>query len=155
MNEAPAYAGFWVRTVAMLIDTLLLMLLIGPVMLTVYSPEQLAALQHAGFGGGLVGVLFNYLVPGIVFVVFWVYKSATPGKILLKLEIVDAGTGGKPSNGQFIGRYLAYYVSAIPLMLGFAWIALDRRKQGFHDKLAGTLVVRRSGDREASFGVER
>lgn len=50
--------------------------------------------------------------------------------------------GGKPSTGQLIGRYLAYYVSILPLMIGIIWVAFDSRKQGFHDKLARTLVVR-------------
>jgi uncharacterized RDD family membrane protein YckC len=57
-------------------------------------------------------------------------------------RIVDAKTGGKPSTGQLIGRYLAYYVSIFPLMLGLIWVGIDARKQGWHDKLAGTLVVR-------------
>jgi uncharacterized RDD family membrane protein YckC len=55
---------------------------------------------------------------------------------------VDEKTGGKPSTGQLIGRYLGYYVSILPLMLGIIWVGIDKRKQGFHDKLAGTLVVR-------------
>jgi uncharacterized RDD family membrane protein YckC len=44
--------------------------------------------------------------------------------------------------GQSVGRYFAYLVSIIPLCLGFAWIAFDARKQGWHDKLAGSVVVR-------------
>jgi uncharacterized RDD family membrane protein YckC len=77
-------------------------------------------------------------------IIFWIVKSATPGKILLELSIVDAETGGKPSNGQLIGRYFAYYISVLPLMLGFIWVGFDKRKQGWHDKLAGTVVVRQS-----------
>jgi uncharacterized RDD family membrane protein YckC len=57
-------------------------------------------------------------------------------------RIVDARTGGRPSTGQLIGRYFAYYVSILPLMLGFIWVAFDARKQGWHDKLANTVVVR-------------
>jgi uncharacterized RDD family membrane protein YckC len=59
--------------------------------------------------------------------------------------IVDARTGGKPSTRQFIIRYLGYYVSMIPLMLGILWVGFDARKQGWHDKMAGTVVVRRKG----------
>jgi uncharacterized RDD family membrane protein YckC len=57
-------------------------------------------------------------------------------------RIVDAETGGKPSTRQLIVRYLGYYVSMLPLMAGIVWVALDPRKQGWHDKLAGTVVVR-------------
>jgi uncharacterized RDD family membrane protein YckC len=57
-------------------------------------------------------------------------------------KVVDAKTLGKPSNGQFIGRYLCYYVSSLLLGLGFIWVGFDSRKQGWHDKLAGTVVIR-------------
>ena len=74
-------------------------------------------------------------------ILFWVARSATPGKMLIRARIVDAATGGKPSIGQLIGRYLGYYVSMLPMFLGFVWIAFDQRKQGWHDKLARTVVV--------------
>ena len=51
-----------------------------------------------------------------------------------------AATGGPLSVGQSIGRYFGYYVSTIPLLLGLIWVAFDSRKQGWHDKLAGTVV---------------
>ena len=75
-------------------------------------------------------------------VLFWVYRQATPGKIAISARIVDAETGAKPSTRQLVGRYFGYYVSIIPLMLGILWVAFDPRKQGWHDKLAGTVVVR-------------
>ena len=59
-----------------------------------------------------------------------------------KLTIVDADTGGKPSNGQFIIRYIGYYLAILPLFLGIIWVGIDKRKQGLHDKLAGTVVLR-------------
>ncbi len=62
--------------------------------------------------------------------------------MLVSAKIVDAKTGQPASTGQLIGRYFAYIVSTLPLMLGFIWIAFDPRKQGWHDKLAGTIVVR-------------
>jgi uncharacterized RDD family membrane protein YckC len=70
------------------------------------------------------------------------YRQATPGKMAIGAKIVDAKTLGKPSTGQLIGRYFAYYLSSIVLLLGFIWVGFDARKQGWHDKLAGTLVVR-------------
>lgn len=58
--------------------------------------------------------------------------------------IVDAATGMPASPGQLIGRYFAYFIAIIPLCLGMIWVAFDRRKQGWHDKLAGTVVVRQA-----------
>jgi len=55
---------------------------------------------------------------------------------------VDAETGAKPSRRQLVIRYLGYYVASIPLLAGLAWVAFDPRKQGWHDKLARTVVVR-------------
>ena len=75
-------------------------------------------------------------------IVFWIYRSATPGKMILGIKIVDMKTGNPPSPSQSITRYLGYYVSMIPLMLGIIWVAFDEKKQGWHDKLAGTVVVK-------------
>jgi uncharacterized RDD family membrane protein YckC len=130
------YAGFWLRVVASLIDSLLMLMVLTPILFIFFG--------NAFWMSGLVGMggfVVNYLLPALVVILFWVYKSATPGKMLLKLRIVDAATGGKPTSGQLIGRYAAYYVSMLPLLLGFFWVAFDRRKQGWHDKLAGTLVI--------------
>ena len=86
-------------------------------------------------------VFFNYVLPAIYSVGFWILKSATIGKMLVKVKIVDAKTGKPASPLQCIVRYLGYIVSALPLGLGFIWIAFDKRKQGWHDKIARTLVV--------------
>ena len=133
------YAGFWIRAGASLIDTVLIALIILPALTAIYGLQYWYsdAMIH-----GTWDVLFNYLLPVVMVILFWIYKSATPGEMLTKLIIVDAQTGQKPSAGQFIGRYLGYYVSLLPLFLGFIWIAVDKRKQGWHDKLAGTVVIK-------------
>lgn len=142
------YAGFWVRTGAALIDTLLMMIIIFPALTGIYGQEYWSA-DSLSFG--FWDVIFNYVLPAIAVILFWIYKSATPGKIVLRLSIVDAKTGLKPSNGQLIGRYFAYYISAIPLMLGIIWVGIDRRKQGWHDKLSGTIVVRNIAKEQVQF----
>ena len=96
----------------------------------------------------------NYILPAVAVITFWIYKSATPGKMAPNLTIVDAKTGGKPSTGQLIGRYFGYYVSIIPLFLGLIWVGIDKRKQGFHDKLAGTVVIRRTKPEPVKFERE-
>ena len=73
---------------------------------------------------------------------FWFLLSTTPGKLVINAYIVDAKTLGKPRPWQLVVRYLGYYLSILTLMLGFLWVAFDRRKQGLHDKLAGTVVIR-------------
>lgn len=133
------YAGFWIRVAASLLDTLWMMALIAPLLTLIYGSDY----WSPAFGvAGIWDLLLNYLLPAVAIVLFWQYKSATPGKMLLGLSIVDADSGGKPSGRQFLLRYLGYYLAMLPLLLGLIWVGLDRRKQGWHDKLAGTLVIK-------------
>ena len=94
---------------------------------------------------GPVDFLVSWVLPAIAIVLFWIARQATPGKMAIGARIVDAKTGGKPTAGQLVLRYLGYYVSMIPLMIGMLWIAFDPRKQGWHDKIAGTVVIRQKG----------
>ena len=132
------YAGFWIRLFASVIDSVLIMLLAAPLLTAIYGQDYWMDPTQSSTA---IDALINYLLPALVIILFWIYRSATPGKMILNIAIVDAKTGGKPSTGQFIGRYLGYYLSMLPLFLGFFWVAFDKRKQGFHDKLAGTLVI--------------
>lgn len=134
------YAGFWIRVWASLIDTALILVIIVPVLWFAYGADYF--LNPGGVTGGILDFLLNWVFPAIAIILFWIYRSATPGKMAIGARIVDARTGGKPSNGQLVGRYFAYLVSTIPLGLGLIWVGLDRRKQGWHDKLANTVVVR-------------
>jgi uncharacterized RDD family membrane protein YckC len=135
------YAGFWIRLAAFLLDIILLMAITGPLLFLIYG---LAYFDPEGGSGprGPLDILISYVLPAVAAIVFWKYKSATPGKMVLSIRIIDARTGGKLSTAQCIVRYFAYLVSTIPLGLGFLWIAFDRRKQAWHDKLAGTVVMR-------------
>lgn len=133
------YVGFWVRVGAALVDSLLLLLLIAPILYAIYGPDYFL---EVGAARGAADVLLNFVLPAVAVIVFWHYRQATPGKMLIRARIVDADTGAAPSTGQLIGRYLGYYLSTIPLFLGLLWVAFDGRKQGWHDKLARTVVVR-------------
>ena len=143
MNEVE-YAGFWIRTWASLIDTVLQMIIITPIIIGIYGWDTF--INSDKVINGSWDFLFSYVLPIIIVLAFWIYKCATPGKMAIRAKIVDAHTGEKPSKTQFIGRYFAYFVSFVPLCLGFFWVAFDKRKQGWHDKLAGTVVVRSKSD---------
>jgi uncharacterized RDD family membrane protein YckC len=136
------YAGFWIRLVAMMIDVIVLMIVIPPVLLWLYGIEYFDPDVMIRRSMGCVEFLIWYVFPAVAAIVLWKYKSATPGKMIVGVKIVDARTGKKPSMMQCIVRYFAYFVSTIPFGLGYLWIAFDRRKQAWHDKLAGTVVVR-------------
>lgn len=135
-SSSPDYAGFWQRAAAFLIDWLIVIVVSMPVIVVVFGAEYFS-LDPARRAWDLV----TLLVLGVVIIGFWRYCGATPGKLALALKIVDAETGGPPPTGRLVVRLLCYFVSALPLYLGFLWIAIDRRKQGWHDKIAGTVVI--------------
>ena len=133
------YVGFWARVWASLIDTFLIGIIIWPILTAFYGE---AYWDGERMVEGPMDFLLSWVLPMVAVIVFWVAKQATPGKMAISAKIVDAKTGAAPSTGQFIGRYLAYFLSGLPLGLGIFWVAFDGRKQGWHDKLAGTVVVR-------------
>ncbi len=149
------YVGFWYRLSAALIDSLLFMLLMGLIMWAWYVQESVVSWDYVyrePAGGGVVDAVVSWLLPAVVTMLFWDYKMATPGKMVISAKIVDADSGARPSPKQWIFRYLGYFASALPMGLGFLWIAFDARKQGWHDKMANTVVIFSRGERNANQG---
>jgi uncharacterized RDD family membrane protein YckC len=60
----------------------------------------------------------------------------------LSLSVIDQETGRNLTATQSLIRYLSYFLSALPLFMVFIWIIFDKKKQGWHDKIAKTVVVR-------------
>jgi len=131
----PGYVGFWQRFAAFLIDWLVVFVVYGPLVVMAFGSEYFS-LEVPRYWDAATG-----LVIAVGTLLFWRYQGATPGKIAIAARIVDAETRGSPSTARLVVRLFAYIVSALPLCLGFLWIAFDRRKQGWHDKIAGTVVI--------------
>ncbi len=144
------YAGFWIRVGASLIDLLLLSMITFPLMFLAYGS---LAWESEGTFLGAADFLINVTFPLFATVLFWFYKSATPGKMALKIKIVNAYDGSKLSVGQCIGRYFAYIPAILILFIGIFWVAFDKKKQGWHDKLAKTVVIRKK-NRDTTKKVE-
>lgn len=144
------YVGFWPRVGASLIDTVLLMIIVLPLIHAIYGPSYWVS---DSFVQGPADFLVSWVMPAIAVILFWIARQATPGKMAIGAKIVDASTGRAASAGQLVGRYFGYYVSVLPFCLGIFWVAFDDRKQGWHDKLAGTVVVRAKdrGPRKVEF----
>ena len=140
--ENQEYAGFWIRFGAVLIDLVVMAIVFWVPLTLIYGEEYWVGDQ---FYHGFWDLMFSYILPFVVTIWFWLRFFGTPGKMALRLKIVDANTGSQLSLGQAIGRYFAYIVAAIPLLLGYIWVGIDKRKQGLHDKLAGTVVIRQLG----------
>ena len=133
------YAGFWIRVWAAVIDSVIVALIIYPILTVIYG---WAYWSSDKFIQGPIDVLFSWILPACAIIILWVTKQATPGKMAIGARVVDAQTGGKLSSSQSIVRYFGYYLSTIPLGIGLLWVAFDPRKQGWHDKVAGTVVIR-------------
>jgi len=152
MGGEVRYAGFWIRFVAFIIDTIIVSLFVGPLLWKIYGSEyfqdyvdllqgRIDLTADRPMFAGPADMFVSLVLPAIAIVIFWIARAATPGKMVLSLKIVDANTLAPLSTMQSIGRYLGYYVSMFGMMLGFLWIAFDARKQGWHDKLARTVVI--------------
>ena len=139
-NSEMDYVGFWPRVGATLIDTLLLLMIIIPMLLAIYGRSYF--LTDSLFRGP-AHFMLSCVMPPLIQLAFWITLSTTPGKMAIGAIIVDARTGNKPSAGQCVKRCLSAYLSALPFYLGFLSVAMDSRKQGWHDKIAGTVVIRR------------
>ena len=137
-GAAYEYSGFWIRFGASLIDIVILIAITFPMLYMIYG-ETLYYSEDFILGGA--DFIISYVMPFVATILFWMYKSATPGKMAVKAIIVDAKTGNAPTIKQSIIRYFGYMVSMIPLCLGFIWVCWDNKKQGWHDKMAGTVVI--------------
>lgn len=137
MSGQYQYAGFWIRLAAVIIDTIILMIL--------FTPIGFLFASEADMQNPFAWTKADWIMQaiGIIFIVFcWVKFAGTPGKRLLKLKVLDEATGNKLSIGQAILRYIGYFIAVIPLFLGLLWVIWDGKKQGWHDKIAKSVVVK-------------
>jgi uncharacterized RDD family membrane protein YckC len=149
------YAGFASRFVAFVVD----MLLINIVLFSVSAGLTLI-LNFFGFSNiftlmarnappesriaGIITLLISLVVFLTLFigypVFFWMYAGQTPGKALMGLRVATLD-GARMTFGRSLIRAIGYWLSALPLFLGFFWITIDDERQGWHDLLAGTCVI--------------
>lgn len=121
------YAGFWIRLGAGIIDLLILGFIVGIVACVFPSP--------------IICIAVGLPVSVAHFVGFWAWRGQTPGKMAMGIKVIR--TDSSPLTWQSaLLRYWGYIVSAMILFIGFIWIAFDSRKQGIHDKIADTYVVK-------------
>jgi uncharacterized RDD family membrane protein YckC len=154
------YAGFWIRFAAYLIDSVIMWIPLGIIFAVAVAPTlpsinctfvNTTGFQSATCSG--IGPLFaslswiwlvSLLLPAVYSVVLWTWQGQTVGQKILGLRVVDSRTGQHISEGRAIGRYIGLIISSWVLFIGLIWAAFDPQKQGWHDKMASTFVVRRA-----------
>ena len=149
------FAGFTSRLVAMIMDTVILVLAyVGLTWFIAVSVKILPIGRVFGFSlsallgqegsGQLVStgtVIAVFTLSTIVYYVFfWTITGQTLGMILMGLRVVTI-EGRRLTAWRAIIRFIGYIIAALPFFLGFAWILVDNRRQGWHDKIAGTYVA--------------
>ncbi len=106
------------------------------------SQQMLAELIQSGH---LQRLIVDNLVFAFGFVllslVSWMLLESTPGKMLVGLRVVRSRDGEVPGFWQWGVRALGYFISGLPLLIGFFWVVGNRRRRGWHDYLAATVVV--------------
>lgn len=174
-TQKPNYASFSQRMFAAVIDVVLIMIVALPVcdwagraIFPPINPAELAELaashptnEEAWRGlwqfiinqqmleRFFVTNLVQLVIIGLYILPFWLgSKHNTPGKRLLRLEIRDAVTFEPMTRKQAVLRFIGYIISAIPLTLGFVWMLFSKKRQCWHDSIAGTIVVKREKKKE-------
>ena len=138
------YAGFVSRLLAYAIDLGIIVILLifgGWLWQTVSSFFQFGFFADASslFFAFIAGIS-AILTSAVYYIFFWVLAGQTPGKLLLGIRIVGLDSD-RITFWQALRRYVGYYLSALALYAGYWWVLIDNRRQGWHDKLAGTYVI--------------
>lgn len=160
-RKVEKYAGFNRRMMASTIDSILL-IVCEPLVewLAPLREDALAGFQLDPQDPQLARHYLNYVLTNQAYMQSWVsnfmvqiliwcvfsaiclhFWSATPGKMLLRMKVVDAKTERRINDLQVFLRSFGYLISTVFLCLGFVWIGLTRRKRGWHDYLADTVVI--------------
>ncbi|SKA27496.1 Uncharacterized membrane protein YckC, RDD family [Enhydrobacter aerosaccus] len=133
------YGGFWIRVVAYLIDAVILGI-VGSVLFVVVGGMHVLRGGHP---------LYDHGINLVSLVIGWLYfalmesseRGATLGKMAVGLRVVT-DRGERLSFANATGRYFAKFISAMLLCIGFIMVAFTDKKQGLHDMMARTLVIK-------------
>ena len=153
MNESEInqenYAGFWFRVIAAIVDGIIsqigaiivvfpLAFALGASMAGTSSQREIEAAAEAF--GMIMGILIQCLYFTVSESSSW---QATLGKKMFGLKVTDMA-GNKIGFGKANARYWSKIISAIILLVGFLMVAFTKQKQGLHDIIAGTLVIKKA-----------
>ena len=145
------YGGFWRRLYAMSMDLFMLgligltMLVVGSVAFGLGIPAEMMtsdpeALMDVALKIAALSQALGFFLNMAYFTYFHGTTGQTPGKRLMGLRVVR--DSGEPIGlGLAFLRWAGYFISFMPMCMGFLWAGVDRRKQAWHDKIAGTVVI--------------
>jgi uncharacterized RDD family membrane protein YckC len=136
------FGGFGARLLAYIIDVLVILgALLGVFVLTLPFAAIGSSTSRWSASVVIITVVYVVLLIGY-FPWFWARGGATPGMRIMHLRVVRDADGQPISTGQALMRLLGYLISGWIVYLGFIWILIDKRRRGWHDLIAGTVVVK-------------
>ncbi len=138
------YGGYGGRLVAYIIDGILAFVIAMAASLVLGVIGVLLASMGMDFFAGISFVAIFALIFVIslgYFPWFWWRSGQTPGMRLFGLRVVRDRDGGPISGGQAVLRLIGYWINSFVFYIGFIWIFVDSRRRGWHDLIAGTIVV--------------
>ena len=147
-GPAPGYefGGPGERLIAYIVDVLITGCLVIGIIILAGLVVGAGAVGGSGLlagAGVLVIVVAVFVVPLAYFPYFWARSGQTPGMKMFGLQVVRDSDGGPIGTGAAILRLVGYGVSGFVFYLGYIWIFIDKRKRGWHDLIAGTVVVKK------------
>ena len=129
------HAGFWIRLGACIIDALILVL-IPYIIYRMFA----ACMTFPAISIHTI-VFISWFIELAYFTGFWIWRGQTPGKMVLGIKVIRTDSSDITFAYALL-RYLGYIISTMTIFIGFIWIAFDSHKQGLHDKIADTYVVK-------------
>ncbi len=143
---ATEYIGFWIRLRASIIDSIIIWFI--SFVLSRFLLSNIFGYRISSFFWFPVSLLYyisSFFWFPVSLLYYWLFtglKGQTPGKMAVGIKVVDAQGNRVGLGVAAIREILGKTLSALALYIGFLWIAWDRKKQGWHDKIASTYVVK-------------
>ena len=131
-----AFAGPGGRLVAYIVD--IIVITVAIVLIAILGALLTVVVPVIGIVSLILGIV---LVPLAYFPYYWSSSGQTPGMKMMGIRVVRDRDGGPVTGGQAVLRLIGYWVSGAVFYLGYIWIFIDKRKRGWHDLIAGTVVV--------------
>lgn len=138
------FAGYGARLVAYIVDGIV----VGAATVVATVVLSLVIAAFSSSGSDTAAALSSLLLVVVVLLIgigyfpyFWARSGQTPGMRVLRIRVVRDRDGGPVGGGQAVLRFIGYIINSLVFYLGWIWIFVDRRRRGWHDLIAGTVVI--------------
>jgi uncharacterized RDD family membrane protein YckC len=138
------FAGHGGRLVAYIVDSIILgaiMIVLSIIVTPIFVGAAVNEDAGAAAGASFLWLFLIGVISILYFPFFWQRSGQTPGMKMFRLRVVRDEDGGPLTWGKAILRLLGFWVSSAVFYLGFIWIFIDKRRRGWHDLIAGTVVI--------------